>query len=227
MIFHILTLFPETFSGYLNTSIINRAILKSQIQVKIVDIRDFALDKHKTCDDNTYGGGPGMLLKPEPLSLALDSIKAKDKRVIFLTPSGKLFNQEYAKKLVLEDDIIFICGHYEGIDQRIIDLYVTDEISIGDYILFSGEVSSMVLIDTIARLVKGVIKEESVFEESFKEGLLEYPQYTRPKIFNGLEVPEVLLSGNHARILEWRKKKSIEKTRKVRPDLLKETDFTD
>ncbi len=220
MIFNILTLFPETFDGYLNTSIVNRAIFKEQIKVEIINIRDFALDKHRQCDDSTYGGGPGMLLKAEPLSVALDSINAKNKRVVFLTPSGKLFNQGYAKELVLEKEIVFICGHYEGIDQRIIDLYVTDEISIGDYILFSGEVGSMVLIDTIARLVKGVIKEESLFEESFEKGLLEYPQYTRPRTFKGLTVPEVLLSGNHAEILKWRKNMSIEKTKKFRPDLL-------
>jgi tRNA (guanine37-N1)-methyltransferase len=220
LIFNILTLFPETFDGYLNTSIVNRAIFKEQIKVEIINIRDFALDKHRQCDDSTYGGGPGMLLKAEPLSVALDSINAKNKRVVFLTPSGKLFNQGYAKELVLEKEIVFICGHYEGIDQRIIDLYVTDEISIGDYILFSGEVGSMVLIDTIARLVKGVIKEESLFEESFEKGLLEYPQYTRPRTFKGLTVPEVLLSGNHAEILKWRKNMSIEKTKKFRPDLL-------
>jgi len=220
LIFNILTLFPETFDGYLNTSIVNRAIFKEQIKVEIINIRDFALDKHRQCDDSTYGGGPGMLLKAEPLSAALDSINAKNKRVVFLTPSGKLFNQGYAKELVLEKEIVFICGHYEGIDQRIIDLYVTDEISIGDYILFSGEVGSMVLIDTIARLVKGVIKEESLFEESFEKGLLEYPQYTRPRTFKGLTVPEVLLSGNHAEILKWRKNMSIEKTKKFRPDLL-------
>lgn len=221
MIFYILTLFPETFDGYLKSSIIKRAISQKQIEVRIINIRDFAFDKHRQCDDSTYGGGPGMLLKPEPLANALESIDAKNKRVVYLTPSGKLFNQEYAKGLVKEREIVFICGHYEGIDQRIIDIYVSDEISLGDYILFSGEVGSMVLIDTISRLVKGVIKEESVFEESFEKGLLEYPQYTRPSDFKGMKVPEVLLSGNHAEIENWRKKKSIEKTKKNRPELLK------
>ena len=219
MIFYILTLFPDAFESYLKSSILGKSIAKNDINVNLINIRDFARDKHKKCDDSPFGGSPGMLMKPEPLALALDSINAKNKRVIFLTPSGKLYKQKTAVELVLEKELVIICGHYEGIDQRIIDIYVTDEISIGDYIMFSGEVGSMVLIDSISRLVKGVIKEESIREETFKDGLLEYPQYTRPRVFKGIEVPEILVSGNHAKIDEWRKQKSLEKTLKVRPDL--------
>jgi tRNA (guanine37-N1)-methyltransferase len=209
------------FEGYLASSILGKSIESSQIDVNLVNIRDFACDKHKTCDDAPYGGGPGMLLKPEPLSRAIESIGQKVKRTVCLTPAGRLFNQEYAGELAQCDSLIVICGHYEGIDQRIIDLYVTDEISIGSYVLFSGEVAAMVLLDAVVRLADGIVKPESLEEESFQWGVLEYPQYTRPQRFKGREVPEVLISGHHAKIREWRMRKGMERTLKYRPDLLK------
>ena len=190
-------------------------------QVTLVDIRNFATDKHNTCDDAPYGGGPGMLLKPEPLARALDSVKGRERHTVYLTPSGRLFQQRFAEEMAAGGDVVLICGHYEGIDQRIIDIYVDDEISIGDYVLFSGEVAAMVLVDATSRLVDGVIRDESKGDESFAEGLLEYAQYTRPQVFRDVGVPEVLLSGHHAEINRWRLKKSLEKTRRMRPDLLR------
>jgi tRNA (guanine37-N1)-methyltransferase len=225
VIFHILTLFPEIFEGYRRSSILARAVAQGQVELDLINIRDFALDKHKTCDDATYGGGPGMVLKPEPLAGALESVpgvKPGDTRVIYLSPSGKLWSQDLAREYAGENRLAMICGRYEGIDQRIIDLFVTEEISVGNYVLSGGEVAAMVVVDTIVRLLKGVIKEDSVAEESFSAGLLEYPQYTRPAVFRGLEVPEVLLSGNHAQIERWRREQSIEKTRRVRPELTDE-----
>ncbi len=222
MIFHILTLFPEIFEGYRNSSILARAVQQRQVEVDLINIRDFARDKHKACDDATYGGGPGMVLKPEPLAGALESVpgvKRRRTRVIYLTPSGNLWSQALAREFTEESRVAMICGRYEGIDQRIIDLFVTDEISVGNYVLSGGEVAAMVVIDTIVRLVKGVITEDSLAEESFSAGLLEYPQYTRPAVFRGRGVPEVLLSGNHAQIERWRREKSVEKTRKFRPEL--------
>ncbi len=237
MIFHILTLFPEIFQGYLESSILGKAITRGLIELNLVNIRDYATDRHHSCDDYTYGGGAGLVLKPEPLAGALDSVgcfwsagqkvstsnQTENKRVIYLTPSGRLFNQEYAEKLAALSfrEIILICGRYEGIDQRIIDTYVTDEISVGDYILSGGETAAMVLIDAVARLIEGVITEDSLEEESFRKGLLEYPQYTRPYEFRGSMVPEILLSGHHAKIACWRLEKSIEKTLINRPELLK------
>jgi tRNA (guanine37-N1)-methyltransferase len=240
VIFHILTLFPEIFDGYRKSSILGKAVERGRLTLRLVDIRDFARDKHKTCDDAPYGGGAGMVLKPEPLSEALESIPSvrpvegelpavgdsgllpvTDRpRVIFLTPSGRVWNQRMAEALALEAETVLICGRYEGIDQRIVDTYVMDEISVGDYILSGGEVAAMVVIDTVARLVPGVIKEQSLAEESLGQGLLEYPQYTRPQVFRGREVPEVLLSGNHAEIERWRYERSRDKTRALRPDLL-------
>jgi tRNA (guanine37-N1)-methyltransferase len=225
VIFHILTLFPEIFEGYRRSSILARAVARGQVELDLVNIRDFALDKHKTCDDATYGGGPGMVLKPEPLAGALESVpgvKPGRTRVIYLSPSGKLWSQDLAREYAEESRLAMICGRYEGIDQRIIDLFVTDEVSVGNYVLNGGEVAAMVVVDTVVRLLKGVIKEDSVAEESFSAGLLEYPQYTRPAVFRGLEVPEVLLSGNHAQIERWRLEKSVEKTRRVRPELTDE-----
>lgn len=216
----VLSLFPEIIEGYFSSSIMAKAVEKGIIEYSTVNIRDFALDKHKTCDDYPYGGGAGMVLKPEPLSGALESIGAKDRRVIYPSPSGKLLDQEYAGELSGTEDLVFICGRYEGIDQRIIDLYVDDEISIGDYVISSGEISALVIIDSVYRLLDGVINGESLLEESFSDGLLEYPQYTRPAVFRGLEVPEILVSGHHAKIKDWRRKKQLEKTKKNRPDLL-------
>jgi tRNA (guanine37-N1)-methyltransferase len=188
----------------------------------VVNFRDYATDKHKTCDDAPYGGGAGMVLKPEPLGSALDAIQAKNKRVIYPTPSGKRFTQAYARELSKEDQLVIICGRYEGIDQRIIDLYVDDEICIGDYVISSGEVAALVIVDAVYRLVDGVISDESLEEESFTDGLLEYPQYTRPATYCGIDVPEILLSGHHAQIGQWRFKKRLEKTFRNRPELLQD-----
>ena len=218
----VLTLFPELVETYFRTSIMGKAVEKGLIQYKVVNFRDFAEDRHKTCDDSPYGGGAGMVIKPEPLAKALDSVKAASVRTIYPTPSGVLFTQETACKLAEEEELIFICGRYEGIDQRIIDLYVDDEISIGDYVLSSGELAGLVIIDAVFRLREGIITRESLEEESFQDSLLEYPLYTRPEEFRGLRVPEVLLSGHHAQIKKWRYEKRLEKTMKNRPDLLKE-----
>ncbi len=222
MIFYVLTLFPEFFKGFLDSSILSRAIGRGLVGVEIINIRDFATDKHKTCDDYTFGGGPGMVLKPEPLARALESIERGDKYVIYLSPSGKPFNQESAYRFSKKEAIVLICGRYEGIDQRIIDLYVDEEVSVGDYVLSGGEVAAEVVIDATVRLVKGVINSVSLKEESLEGGLLEYPQYTRPREFKGIRVPDVLLSGNHREIEEWRLRKSIEKTLAFRPELLEE-----
>ncbi len=242
MIFHILTLFPEIFEGYSRSSILARAVEQKRVRLDLINIRDFARDKHKTCDDATYGGGAGMVLKPEPLAEALESVpgvqeKSREDlredayglnriegctRVICLTPSGRLWSQGIAQQLAEEQRVAIICGRYEGIDQRIIDLFVTDEISVGDYILNGGEVAAMVVVDTVVRLIKGVIKDQSLVEESFAERLLEYPQYTRPAVFRGCSVPEVLLSGHHAEIERWRLERSVEKTRRFRPDLTRD-----
>ena len=200
-----------------------KAIEKGLIRHRIVDIRDFARDKHRTCDDYPYGGGPGMVLKPEPLAEALDSVNAIDKRVVYPSPAGRPLKAGYAEELAVDEDLVVICGRYEGIDQRIIDLYVTDEISLGDYVISSGELAGLVIIDAVFRLIDGVIRKESLEEESFSGGLLEYPQYTRPEEFRGVRVPEILLSGHHARIEAWRKEKSLEKTKAYRPDLLEGT----
>lgn len=220
MKFTVLTLFPEILKAYFENSIMAKAVEKEIIAYDLVNIRDFALDKHRKCDDAPYGGGPGQLMMTEPLSRALDSVNAKRKRVIYLTPGGKPFTQKKACKFSREDELVFICGRYEGIDQRIIDYYVDDEISIGDYVMSSGEVAAEVMIDTIYRLVDGVISSESLVEESHSDGLLEYPQYTRPEVYKGMKVPEILLSGNHELIRKWRLKKRLEKTLCVRPDMI-------
>ena len=220
MKFTVLTLFPEIPRAFFEASIMAKAVEKGIIAYDLVNIRDFALDKHHKCDDTPYGGGAGQLMLTEPLGRALDSVNAKRKRVIYVTPGGEPFTQKKACELSREDELVFICGRYEGIDQRIIDIYVDDEISIGDYVMSSGEVSSMVMVDTIYRLVDGVISSESLVEESHSDGLLEYPQYTRPEVYKGLEVPKVLLSGNHELIRKWRLKKRLEKTLRVRPDMV-------
>lgn len=226
MKYHVLSLFPEAFQSYLESSIIGKAIERGLIEVNLIDIRDYAFNKHKSCDDAPYGGGPGMLMTPEPIAEALEDIPAVNKRTIFVTPSGKPFNQEYARQLVQEEEIVILCGHYEGIDQRIIDSFVTDEISIGDYVLTSGVIPAEVIIDSVSRLVRGVIKEDSHTYESFHKGLLEYPQYTRPEVFREVKVPEVLLSGHHANIDQWRLKESMIKTLKNRPELINVEYFT-
>lgn len=220
MKFTVLTLFPEILKAYFENSIMAKAVEKEIIAYDLVNIRDFALDKHRKCDDAPYGGGAGQLMMTEPLSRALDSVNAKRKRVIYLTPSGSPFTQKKACEFSREDELVFICGRYEGIDQRIIDCYVDDEVSIGDYVMSSGEVAAEVMIDTIYRLVDGVISSESLIEESHSDGLLEYPQYTRPEVYKGMKVPEILLSGNHELIRKWRLKKRLEKTLCVRPDMV-------
>jgi tRNA (guanine37-N1)-methyltransferase len=220
VIFTILSLFPELFHGFLESSILSRAIGKGQVDVRVVDIRDFAVDKHRICDDYSYGGGPGMVMKPEPLASAIESVASAGKRVIYLTPAGSPFTQGTAEKLAAEGEIVLVCGRYEGIDQRIIDAFVTDEISIGDYVLSGGEVAAMVVVDAVSRLVEGVITDASLEEESFSGGLLEYPHYTRPEVFRGVRVPEVLRSGHHENIRRWRLERSVEKTLRFRPELL-------
>ncbi len=223
----ILTLFPDILKGFFETSIMKRAVERGLVSYELVDIRDYALDKHHKCDDIVYGGGPGMLMLPEPLGRALDAVGAAEKRTVYLTPGGRLFNQAYARDLAKEPELVLICGRYEGIDQRTIDKYVDDEISIGDYVLSSGEVAALVLVDAVYRLVDGVITGESLEEESFEGGLLEYPQYTRPAVYDTLRVPDVLSSGHHANIARWRLRKAVEKTLAFRPDLLAGPALTD
>ena len=222
----ILTLFPEMVIPFFTSSIMKRAVDKGIITYSIVDFRDFAEGVHHKCDDIPYGGGAGMVIMPEPLSKALDSIDAKEKRVVFPTPSGRLLTESYAEDLSKNDELVFICGHYEGVDQRIIDEYVTDEISIGDYVLSSGESASVVIIDALFRLIDGVIASESLEEESFTSHLLEYPQYTRPERYCNKSVPDVLLSGHHRHITQWRNDKRIEKTMHSRPDLLSDASLS-
>ena len=254
MKFTVLTLFPEITDVYFASSIMAKAMERGIIRYQAVNIRDFALDKHKTCDDAPYGGGPGMLMLAEPLSRALESAGAvkrvpdilttkytdsygdssnegpnkivyenngnKIPHVIYLTPSGRQFNQKRAEELASMDELVLVCGRYEGIDQRIVDVYVDEELSVGDYVLSSGEIAAMVLIDTVYRLVDRVITPESLEEESFSGGLLEYPQYTRPEVFDTIKVPDVLLSGHHENIRKWRLKKRVEKTLAFRPMLV-------
>ena len=220
MKFDVLTLFPEMFSS-LEQSIIGRAVENEQISINLVNIRDFSTDKHKKVDDTPYGGGAGMVMMPDVVYRAYESLNNKTAKVIYMSPKGKTLNQEKVEELSKENHLIILCGHYEGIDQRVLDKIVDEEISIGDYVLTGGEIPAMVLIDSVSRYVKGVLKEDSIKEESFSNGLLEYPQYTRPEVFEGMKVPEVLLSGHHENIEKWRKEKSLEMTKKKRPDILK------
>lgn len=215
----IITLFPEVFDPILNSSILKRAQNKNKVSFEIINLRDFGEGKHQAVDDRPYGGGAGMILKPDVLAKAVK--KAGKGKIILTSASGKPYKQQMAQKLSKLDHLVIICGHYEGVDQRFIDKHVDEEISIGDYVLTGGEIPTMVIIDSIVRLIPGVLeKAEAIQEESFSEGLLEYPHYTRPEVFEKAKVPEVLLSGNHAEIAKWRKEKSLQKTKKVRPDLL-------
>lgn len=215
----VLTLFPEMYEC-MNMSIIGRAIEDKYLSIDYINIRDFANNKHNKVDDYPFGGGLGMVMKPEPIYRAIMSVKQENSRVIYLSPKGKIYDQNLANELSKEEHIVLLCGHYEGIDQRIIDNYITEEISIGDYVLTGGELASMVIIDSVARLIPGVLAtEESFQDESHYSGLLEYPQYTRPREFNDLEVPEVLLSGNHKNIAGWRKYKALKDTYLKRPDV--------
>jgi tRNA (guanine37-N1)-methyltransferase len=216
----VLTLFPEVLRGYFDGSIMARAIQRGLVSVRLVDIRDYATDRHRTVDDAPYGGGAGMVLMPEPLSRAIESVRSEQSRVIYPTPSGRPFTAHLAQELAAERDLVMICGRYEGIDQRVIDGYVDDEICIGDYVLSSGEVATMVVVDAVYRFIEGVLSRDSLAEESFRNGLLEYPHYTRPEEFNGMRVPEVLLSGHHERIRRWRLRRQVEKTERNRPDLV-------
>ena len=220
MKFDVLTLFPEMFE-ILNQSIIGKAIEKDLIDINVINIRDFSKDKHKKVDDTPYGGGAGMVMKPDVVYDAYQSIKDRNAKVIYMSPQGKPLNQKKVEELSKENHFIILCGHYEGIDQRVLDKIVDEEISIGDYVLTGGEIPAMVLIDSVSRYVEGVLKEDSIKEESFSNGLLEYPQYTRPEVFEGMKVPEILLSGHHENIEKWRKEKSLEMTKKKRPDILK------
>ena len=221
MQFDVLTLFPEMFSS-LNESIIGRAKKNEQINIKLINIRDFSEDKHNKVDDTPYGGGAGMVMKPDVVYRAYKSLENKENaKVIYMSPQGKTLNQKKVVELSKEGHLIILCGHYEGIDQRVLDKIVDEEISIGDYVLTGGEIPAMVLIDSVSRYVEGVLNKNSVEEESFSKGMLEYPQYTRPEEFEGIKVPDILLSGNHGEIEKWRKEKQIEITKKKRPDLLK------
>lgn len=215
----ILTLFPEAFSP-LKTSILARATESGILEINIVNIRDFSKDKHKKCDDYPFGGGAGMLMSVQPLFDAINSVLTKDAKIIFPSPIGKTFNTNKAKELSTFQHLIFVCGHYEGVDERIFQLFDIEQISIGDYILTGGELPAMVIIDSLARFVDGVISKESLESESFSNGLLEYSQYTRPQEFMGLKVPEVLVSGNHQEVEKWRKEQSIKRTKQLRNDLL-------
>lgn len=218
MKYNILTLFPEMFTA-LNESILKRAKEEGLIDINILNIRDFSQNKHNHVDDTPYGGGAGMVIKPDVLKRTLDNVE-KDTHVIYLSPKGKTFNNEMAKELSKKENITFIAGHYEGIDERFIQKYVDEEISIGDYVLSGGEIPCMVLIDAISRHINGVISDESLKEESFENGFLEYSQYTKPEIFEDMKVPEVLLSGHHKKIEEFRRKESIKITFERRKDLL-------
>lgn len=224
MNFHILTLFPDMVIEGLNTSIIGRAVSKGLLSLEAVNIRDYAFNKHQSVDDYPYGGGAGMLMQAEPVYLAYESVAGKlehKPRVIYLSPQGQTFNQKLAEELAEEEELILLCGHYEGIDERVLEEIVTDYVSIGDYVLTGGELPAMVMVDTISRLVPGVLHNDVSAEfESFQDNLLEYPQYSRPEEWHGKEVPKVLLSGHHANIEKWRREQSVLRTKERRPDLL-------
>lgn len=226
MKFHVMTLFPDMISAGLHTSIIGRAMDAGILELETHDIRDYSTDKHRHVDDYPYGGGAGMVMSPEPIAACYADICEKRMRrdrprVIYVTPWGKPFHQEMAKEMAEMDDLIFLCGHYEGVDERVLESIVTDYVSIGDYVLSGGELPAMVMIDAISRMVPGVLtNEESGMTESFENNLLEYPQYTRPEEWNERKVPEVLLSGNHKKIAEWRAERSVDRTMKYRPELM-------
>lgn len=220
MKFDVLTLFPESFEP-IKQSILGRALEKNLITLNLINIRDFSKDKHKKVDDTPYGGGAGMVIRPDVVYDAYKSIKDENAKVIYMSPQGNVLNQKKVESLSKEKHLILLCGHYEGIDQRVIDEIVDEEISIGDYVLTGGEIPAMVLIDSVSRYVEGVLTKESIKEESFSNNLLEYPQYTRPETFLDKKVPEVLLSGHHENIRKWREEQALKNTYQKRPDLLK------
>ena len=226
MIFHVLTLFPDMIRDGLNTSVTGRALASGRIRLNAVNIRDYSKDKHKHVDDYPYGGGAGMVMQPEPIALAYEDIvkdMEKRPRVIYVTPQGSVFNQSMAEELAKEEELVFLCGHYEGVDERILEEIVTDYVSIGDYVLTGGELPALVMMDAISRLVPGVLNNEDSAEfESFHDNLLEHPHYTRPVEYRGSRVPDVLLSGHHGNIDRWRREQSLKRTLERRPDLLRD-----
>ena len=225
----VITLFPEMFDGPFDSSILKRAREQNKVQVNIINLRDYSLNKHKQVDDYSYGGGKGMVIKPEPVFRAVEAVvKERIKaRVVLLCPQGELFNQEKAKKMAQVEQLVLICGHYEGIDERVKESLIDEQLSIGDYVLTGGEIPAMAVTDSVVRLLPGVLSSpESVEEESFYQGLLEYPHYTRPENFRGLKVPEVLLSGDHEKIRLWRRQQSLVRTINKRPDLLSGVSLT-
>ena len=228
MTFTVLTLFPELLAPFVATSIIGRAVDRGLIDIETVDIRDYADDPHNTCDDSPYGGGAGMVLKAEPVSHAIESVlrrRSSRPRTVYLTAGGAPFDRHLARRWAAEGrELLLIAGRYEGVDQRVVDMFVDDEVSIGDYVLIGGEVAAMAVMEAVARLVPGVIQAASLEEESFEGDVLEYPQYTRPAVFRGVPVPPVLLSGDHARIREWRRRQATERTTRLRPDLLRRSE---
>lgn len=230
MNFYIMTLFPDMVKDGLNTSIIGKAVEKKLLSINAVDIRDYTLDKHRHVDDYPYGGGAGMVMQAQPVYDCYKDIEKnleKKPRVLFMTPTGKTFNQDMAKELSKEENLVFLCGHYEGIDKRVLDKIVTDEVSIGDFVLTGGELPAMMMIDAISRFIPGVLNNDiSAETESFTDNLLEYPQYTRPEIWEGEAVPAVLLSGHHANIEKWRREKSLLLTKERRPDLFEKVELT-
>ena len=226
----ILTLFPNMFASPLQESILGRAVEKGLIQIQTINIRNFTLDKHQVVDDAPYGGGQGMVMKVEPIARAIESVKAQNPsaRTVYLTPQGKPFHQDLARRLSTQSHLILLCGRYEGIDERVRELFIDEEISIGDYVLTGGELAAMVLVDAVSRFIPGVLgSDRSAEEDSFFNSLLEYPQYTRPVEFKGCRVPEVLLSGNHSAISLWRRREAIRRTSLRRPDLLAKASLTD
>lgn len=243
--FYIMTLFPEMVMGCLNTSIIGRAMAKNILSVEAVNIRDYAFNKHNSVDDYPYGGGAGMLMQAEPVyqayeavrkklkgenaqNLGMEECKGKKPRVVYLSPQGRTFNQKMAEELALEQELILLCGHYEGIDERVLEEIVTDYVSIGDYVLTGGELPAMIMVDAIARLVPGVLHNDVSAEfESFQDNLLEYPQYSRPEVWHEKKVPEILLSGHHVNVEKWRRRQSVIRTARLRPDLLEKAELTE
>lgn len=222
----ILTLFPEMLSGFLDQSMMKRAVNQKAVEFRIINPRDFTTDTHNTTDDRAYGGGPGMVMKPEPLFAAIESVKTPDSHVIYLSPQGKSFCQAEAEHLGSFSHLILLCGHYEGIDERVIETLVDQEISIGDYVLTNGALAAGVVVDAVVRLLPGVLGggEAATTAESFSSGILDHPHYTRPEEFRGMNVPSVLLSGNHAAIKAWRLERATEKTKRVRPDLMNDAE---